>query len=101
MVDDFELLNETLKQQWVRVNFTKKDGSIRDMLCTRSGDIIPATGLPKGVGRKPNPNVIPVFDSESQQWRSIIVENINNWVPMLVAPILNINPPEEAAPDVE
>lgn len=73
-----EELKEALNEGWVRVEFTKVDGSHRSMLCTRNFVDIPADQMPSG-NKKANDRVLGVFDLEKQSWRSIRIDNIQEW----------------------
>lgn len=60
-------LIKLLKTNDVLVEFTKKDGTRRAMLCTLKEDTIP-----KIVGQSvPKDNLITVFDLEKDAWRNI------------------------------
>lgn len=72
-------LKQALAESWVRVEFTKTDGTHRSMLCTRNFVDIPDRQKPSGAGKKPNESVLGVFDLEKQSWRSIKIENIQTW----------------------
>lgn len=66
-----ELLNQ-LASGVTTVTFTKKDGSLRTMKCTRSPSVIPNEHQPKGetqVVTEETDN-IRVFDVEANGWRS-------------------------------
>lgn len=78
MIDE---LKKTLQESWVRVEFTKVDGTHRSMLCTKNFVDIPDEHKPAGAGKKPNESVISVFDLEKQAWRSIRIDNIIKWAP--------------------
>jgi hypothetical protein len=66
-VDDVTL-DRYLKGR-ARVVFMKKDGSVREMICTTNLALVPADLHPKGSG-KFNINVQRVFDLELNEWRS-------------------------------
>ena len=71
-----EMLTE-LATNVCRVVFTKKDGEVRDMECTRSLDHIPTNQLPKGDANTfPNETVMPVYDVKKGGWRSFIIDNV-------------------------
>jgi hypothetical protein len=55
--------------QELKVTFTKKDGSVRVMHCTRKLDLIPTVAHPK-TEKKPPEDSLPVFDLEAMGWRS-------------------------------
>lgn len=78
--EDLKELESKLSQSWVRIEFTKVDGSHRSMLCTRNFSEIPETQKPSGTKKQVNESVLVVFDLEKQAWRSIRVGNIQNWV---------------------
>jgi hypothetical protein len=71
VVDKNELL-KNLAEGAVEVKFTKKDGTIRHMLCTRYPEIIPIEHHPKGVDQLVTEDTdnIRVFDIEANGWRS-------------------------------
>jgi hypothetical protein len=58
----------------VTVVFTKKDGSERVMNCTTNSDIVPKVEVSESVEpkkeRKPNDDVMPVYDIDSSAWKS-------------------------------
>jgi hypothetical protein len=82
--------NETkLFKKWLRshlafgpvtVVFTKKDGTERIMNCTTSPDIVPKVEISESVEpkkeRKPNEDVMPVYDIESSSWKSFRWDSI-------------------------
>lgn len=74
-----EDLKQALSESWVRVEFTKVDGTHRSMLCTRNFVDIPDSHKPSGEGKKQNDAVLGVFDLEKQSWRSIRLSNIQAW----------------------
>lgn len=73
-----EILLSKLGTDKVTINFTKADGSIRTMLCTKSLEFIPTEQHPKGIkvpkldeNGKPIPtDIITVYDLENKGWRS-------------------------------
>lgn len=71
MMNKIELLNQ-LSSSVATVTFTKKDGSLRTMKCTRSLDAIPAEHQPKGETQivTEDTDNIRVFDVEANGWRS-------------------------------
>lgn len=75
-IDD---LKEALNDNWVRVEFTKLDGTHRSMLCTKNFVDVPDDQKPQNTNKKINESVISVFDLEKQSWRSIKVDNIQIW----------------------
>lgn len=73
-----------LREQDVQVTFTKKDGSIREMLCTLKQDSIPEDKIPKGVERATPSESLAVFDVEKQEWRSFRFDSITGIKALLV-----------------
>ena len=67
---------EALKNGILNVEFTKKDGSLRKLICTLNEDRIPADKKPKGTGHTKNDAVLPVFDMENNSWRSFRWDSI-------------------------
>jgi hypothetical protein len=72
-------LKQVLSESHVSIEFTKADGSKRNMICTKRSADIPVDQTPKGVARKTVSNNIIVFDLEKNAWRSIKPDSINNW----------------------
>lgn len=58
-----------LREREASVTFTKADGTVRTMRCTLSESVIP-TQINKQSQRKPNPDVLAVWDVEAAAWRS-------------------------------
>ena len=55
----------------MRIIFTKKDGSERELKCTLHEDAIPADKKPKGTSKVVrSTEALPVFDLENKEWRS-------------------------------
>jgi hypothetical protein len=71
-------LKNTLREKILEVTFTKKDGTERVMKCTLRPDLLPAqTDLEEQVEkRKPNPDVINVWDLDANGWRSFRHDSI-------------------------
>lgn len=67
-----------LKQGIVRVNFTKKDGEVRDMKCTLVSSLIPQEMQPKGELNNITESVIRAYDVNATGWRSFVVANVNS-----------------------
>ena len=69
---------DLLRESVIRVNFTKADGTIRDMNCTLVQDFIPLEQRPAGTKEfKENPDVVRVFDVDNAGWRSFRLDSIN------------------------
>ena len=57
----------------IRVNFEKKDGSEREMLCTLNEGLIPVDKQPKTSSEASTRTIgsaLPVFDVNKGEWRS-------------------------------
>jgi hypothetical protein len=99
-------VNKTIMRDWVTsllnkqeitVQFTKADGTDRDMRCTLNWDLIPpqpqkpTPGPVDGIvleSKKPrketDPAVIKVFDLEAQSWRSFRMDRLKKITAELV-----------------
>ena len=69
---------EDLKTGVWKISFKKKDGSIRNMTCTRDVKVIGEIGnqyLPKSMEKK-NENSVSIFDIELKEWRSFQNQNL-------------------------
>lgn len=60
----------------ITVTFTKKDGTLRKMLCTKSIVKIPVDMQPSGDKTIKEGSAIRVFDLEANGWRSFNPESI-------------------------
>jgi len=86
-------VNSLLNKQEITVQFTKADGTDRDMKCTLNWDLIPpqpqktTTGPVDGIvlesakkprkePKEPDPAVIKVYDLEAQAWRSFRMDRL-------------------------
>jgi hypothetical protein len=65
-----EWLKGLLRSENVKVTFTKKDGTDREMLCTLVSDKIPSEKAPKNTGKTGSDEAIAVFDLDKTEWRS-------------------------------
>lgn len=67
-----DFLLDLLHKSVVSVKFVKKDGTDRIMQCTLKADLLPEqVDLEEVVQKKKsNPEVLAVFDTEKQAWRS-------------------------------
>ena len=78
LLTDGERENELLSMlrssdEGIWVNFEKKDGSEREMLCTLSGGLIPMDKKPKTSSEASTSTIgsaLPVFDVNKGEWRS-------------------------------
>lgn len=73
-----EVFLETLRKHELRVEFTKADGSNRVMFCTLKESVIPDAFRPKSEKPSNNDEVVRVFDTEFQGWRSFRVDSVNS-----------------------
>lgn len=78
--DKIETLKEMLKTEEVKVKFTKKNGELREMLCTTDLESVPTFMHPTGESsREPNKDVARVFDIDLQQWRSFRYDSVSEF----------------------
>jgi hypothetical protein len=66
-IDDVSL--DRLLKGRARVVFMKKDGSVREIVCTTNLSLVPTELHPRGTG-KYNIDIQRVFDLELNEWRS-------------------------------
>ena len=59
------------------ITFTKKDGTLRKMTCTRNPNKIPIEHHPKTESTDPSTS-IRVFDLDIGEWRSFLVANVKS-----------------------
>jgi hypothetical protein len=59
----------------MKIKFTKKDNTIRDMRCTLGAGYLPVTEE-KEIKRKENTEVLAVWDMDKNAWRAIRYETI-------------------------
>jgi len=78
-------LLDLLRKTAVTINFTKVDGTKRDMKCTLLTEFIPVEYRPQPKKkdddtppRKENLDTIRVFDLEKTAWRSFRLDSINS-----------------------
>lgn len=69
---------ERLRNGRCAVQFTKKDGSVRNMLATLNFDFIPEEKQPKGTGKAQPDNspIIRAFDLDKEEFRSINTDTV-------------------------
>jgi hypothetical protein len=69
--DEFvDWFKEYLSEKEINVTFIKKDGTSRNMHCTRDFSKIPADMVPTGTGTKTTGDAVQVFDLSINEWRS-------------------------------
>jgi uncharacterized phage-like protein YoqJ len=69
-------LKSILRDLDVTIEFVKKDGSLRKMICTLSESKIPIEKTPKNTGKAKTDDVLAVFDVENDGWRSFRWDSI-------------------------
>lgn len=71
-------LKELLHKGLVTVKFTKKDGTERVMRCTLNSQYLPEQiDLEESIQKKkPNPDVLAVYDIENDGWRSFRLDSV-------------------------
>jgi hypothetical protein len=72
-------LRGLLKDGKISVTFEKKDGTIREMNCTLSEQMIPVEKSPKGSGKVQSKESIAVFDLDLGDWRSFRFESVKTF----------------------
>ncbi|NBP01122.1 MAG: DUF2693 domain-containing protein [Proteobacteria bacterium] len=82
MIDQSKVYIE-LKSREVKIEFTKKDGTQRSMLCTLNEAVIPTEKLPKSkeeTSDSISSETCRVFDVEKQDWRSFRWDSVTEVV---------------------
>ena len=68
---------DELRQGIVHLQFKKVNGDLRNMIGTLNRDLIPEEKYPlEGKERKESENLVVLFDTEVQDWRSFRTENL-------------------------
>lgn len=73
------MITQLLETNVVNVTFTKKDGTLREMRCTKNLDLVPNDKLPKGVARTKASTSVTAFDLDKQEWRSFLPESVQGY----------------------
>lgn len=71
-----EWLKALLRENDLKVVFTKADGSERELHCTLKESEIPEEKRPKSTGRKQSEDALAVFDLELCEWRSFRYDSL-------------------------
>jgi hypothetical protein len=71
-------LRKLLSNDIVTVTFTKKDGSLREMLCTTISSYLPGGESESPSTSVPSDTVVTVWDLENQGWRSFKFDSIKS-----------------------
>lgn len=74
-----ESIKQILLNNVLVVKFTKKDGTVRDMICTLNPSLLPTVEKSDKEPMKENLEVIRVFDLEVKEWRSFRLNSIMNF----------------------
>ncbi len=71
-------LQRLLKREVLEINFHKKDGSNRSMICSLKNEFLPKIEEKKETekSKKENPNTIAVWDIEKEAFRSFRIESL-------------------------
>ena len=73
-------LEKLLKQEILEVNFNKKDGSNRTMLCSLKSEFLPKKEITEiKKSKKEHNNVLSVWDLEKDSFRSFRIDSITNY----------------------
>ncbi len=67
------MLKQLLNSGVVKVTFTKKDGTIREMQCTTKSELI---GIVTHSVRKAPEGLVTVWDLEKDAWRSFNLDSV-------------------------
>jgi hypothetical protein len=81
-----DVLLKGLRTAAVKVVFTKKDETVRTMICTLNPSLIPDEHAPKGTDAIvaediEDPTYVRVFDIENCGWRSFIFDSVLTFEP--------------------
>lgn len=78
-----EGLIDILVKYVATINFTKKDGTERQMICTRNAKYMTGNAItPKELDaarKKENDQVISVWDIEKEAWRSFRIDSLKDF----------------------
>lgn len=81
---DYELFEKwirgVLRTNATEIVFTKKDGTERTMRCTLDPEFLPLVEITEGKKKKKDkdPEIISVFDTEKQAWRSFNIRSVRS-----------------------
>jgi hypothetical protein len=74
---DIEQVKELLRNNVITVNFRKKDGTIRQMLCTTMSEYLPEFNGTSTTSSSFD-NILTVWDLEKNAWRSFKYDSIQS-----------------------
>ena len=83
MFDKNEILN-MLHNNTCIVKFEKKDGTIREMACSLSPQLVEEYVKKTDRVKVPNDNIVAAFDVEKKEWRSFRIDSIIQFEPIAV-----------------
>jgi hypothetical protein len=69
-----DMIREAARAGVIDVQFTKKDGSLREMRCSLQEQYLPP--LMGETETKDNPDVLAVWDLEAKGWRSFRIDSV-------------------------
>jgi hypothetical protein len=71
-------LQRLLKREILEINFNKKDGTPRSMICSLKNEFLPKVEKPTDPTkqRPENPNAIAVWDIEKEAFRSFRIDSL-------------------------
>jgi hypothetical protein len=72
----YEEITKLLKRSDCKVNFTKVDGSEREMRCTLRNEVLPSKLTEGATVKKTNEKNVAVWDLDKNQWRSFNTANV-------------------------
>lgn len=82
-ITSHESLREAIRQILVNgiafVRFQKVDGTIREMKCTLSPELLPDTPRTDAETISVNPDILRVYDMEKEDWRSFRVDSVKDF----------------------
>ena len=71
-----EQIREAARAGVISVQFTKKDGSLRDMRCSLQEKYLPKLMDDTEATMKDNPDVLAVWDLDVKGWRSFRIDSV-------------------------
>lgn len=75
---EHDFIVKFLKIGKYKIKFTKKDGTVREMVCTLDEKYIPKSDIPVGKSRHKTKDVVSVYDLEKNGWRSFRVNSLKD-----------------------
>lgn len=73
-----DTIRKILRDGPAKVVFTKKDGTIREMICTLKRCILEEKDVElKNSGRHVNDEILNVYDLEKNDWRSFRIDSVH------------------------